>query len=123
MAFLFTALSIQIFADDNVRKRYSSIDELVSGGSVAVSIMGTGGHEGECIYMLLTNPSSDTSYIRIEPGRTFSSLDTSVQDILITREELLILAPGEERNLSIFGFCSQASCASPDSAEMFDVGR
>lgn len=84
--------------------------------------MGLGGHEGECISMYLSNTTSDTFYIRIEPGRTLSALDTNVQDILITREELLTLAPGEGRNLSVFGFCSQASNASPDSAEMFSIG-
>jgi hypothetical protein len=82
-----------------------------------------GGNEGECIFMFLSNPTADTSYVRIEPGRTLGSLDTTVQDILITREEILALAPGEKRELSIYGFCSQALNASPDSAESFNIGK
>jgi hypothetical protein len=124
---IITSLLILIFTaaytDGSDKLRYSSVEDLIDKGLLDASIRGMGGHEGECIVMLLANPTEDTSYVRIEPGRTLGSNDTTVQDILITREEVLALAPGEKRELAIYGFCGQASNASPDSAESFNIGK
>lgn len=120
---LILSFSIKALAEELEKSKSVSIHELISNGRLRASVQGAGGHEGECIQMYLENPSPDTAFFRIEPGRVLSSLDTAVQDILITREELLSLAPGEQRMIDIYGFCGQASYASPDTAEMFSVGE
>jgi len=122
-ALLILSFSIKTFAEEVEKSKSVSIHELISKGALRVSVQGAGGHEGECILMYLENPSADTTFFRIEPGRVLSSLDTSIQDILITREEMLSLAPGEQRMIDIYGFCGQASNASPDSAQVFRVGE
>jgi len=105
------------------KHKYSSINELIRNGRIQASIMGSGSHEGECMAMFLENSEPDTVFIRIEPGRVLTSIDTAIQDILITREELFALAPGGKTTVGIFGFCCQASYAPPDSAELFQVGN
>jgi hypothetical protein len=105
------------------RSECSPLNVLIEKGKLRASIQGVGGHEGECISISLFSTSDDTSFIWLEPGRILQSVDTAVQDILITREELLVLAPGEHRELAIFGFCSQASYAPPDSSEQFLPGK
>lgn len=105
------------------KTRCAPIQALIGKGILEVTIYGLGGHEGECIGMSLKNPSTDTAFIRIEPGRVLSSLDTATQDILITREELFALAPGEQRLIDLYGFCCEALNASPDSAQVYRVGE
>jgi hypothetical protein len=111
------------FAGELDRSKCTPLNVLIEKGKLRASIQGVGGHEGECISISLFSTSDDTSYLWLEPGRILQSVDTSVQDILITREEMLVLAPGEQRELTIFGFCSQASLASPDSSEQFLPGQ
>jgi len=101
---------------------YSSLDFLSQSRSLGLQITAEGGHQGECVVLWLSNRSPDSAFIRIEPGRLLTSADTLAQDILITREELLALAPGERRSLRLFGFCAEASMASPDSASTFLAG-
>jgi len=120
---LLFSLPLSALSEDLDKLKCSSLHQLIGRGLLNINVYGTGGNEGECILMCLKNPSSDTAFIWIEPGRVLSSLDSSVQDILITREELLVLAPGENRDIDIYGFCCQASKSSPDSAEMFWVGE
>jgi len=115
--------SLAAFPGDIDKLKYSSINELTGKSLLQASIMGIGGHEGECISVYLKNPSSDTVFIRIEPGRMLSSLDTSIQDILITREELLALAPGKKTTVTVFGFCCQATKTSPDSSGIYRAGE
>jgi hypothetical protein len=116
-------LTLSALSEDLDKLKCTSLNQLIGRGLLNINVYGTGGNEGECIFMCLKNPSSDTAFIWIEPGRVLSSLDSSVQDILITREELLVLVPGENRDIDIYGFCCQALKASPDSAEMFRVGE
>lgn len=111
------------FAEDFDRSRGLSLNVLIDNGKLKASIRGIGGHEGECINIALISTSDDTSFLWLEPGRILESVDTAVQDILITREEMMVLAPGERKELAVFGFCSQASCASPDSSELFLPGK
>jgi len=119
LTFLWTG----ILASDLDKSKCSPLHVLIEKGKLRASIQGVGGHEGECINISLHSTSDDTSFLWLEPGRILQSVDTAVQDILITREEMLALAPGEHKNLSIFGFCSQASFASPDSSEQFLPGK
>jgi hypothetical protein len=115
-------LHLQAFSGDTDKSRHFSLEDLVRKKLLEVNISGMGGHQGDCILMSLANLSPDTSFVRLEPGRILASADTLAQDILITREEMLALAPGERRSIIAFGFCCEASKASPDSAGMFSLG-
>jgi hypothetical protein len=117
---LFSNLSA--FCGDLDKQKYSSLEELTRKRALDAKILGLGGHQGECVSITLSNLTNDTSYLRLEPGRILTSADTMAQDILITREELLALAPGERRSILAFGFCSEASMATPDSAGLFSLG-
>lgn len=116
---LFTTNS---YSGDADKSKYSSLAELTGRRALSAKITGLGGHLGECVEISLANLSPDTSFVRLEPGRLLTSSDTLAQDILITREGLLALAPGEKRNIRVYGFCAEASMASPDSAGTFALG-
>ena len=110
-------------AGDLEKSIFSPLDVLLKEKKLSAIIQGIGGHEGECIIISLHSTSEDTAFLWLEPGRLLQSLDTAVQDILITREEMLVLAPGDKIELKVFGFCSQALNSSPDSLEQFIPGR
>ena len=122
VALILFFLHLQAFSGDTDKSKHYSLEELVRKKQLEVNIQGMGGHQGDCILMSLSNLSPDTSFLLLEPGRILASADTLAQDILITREEMLALAPGERRSITAFGFCCEASKASPDSAGMFSLG-
>lgn len=115
--------SDRTLAGDLERSKYGTLGKMIDEGVLMAQIRGMSGHEGECVMITIRNISGDTSFILLEPGRILQSIDTSVQDILITREERLVLAPGAQQKFTAFGFCSQATLSSPDSAEVFSMGK
>jgi hypothetical protein len=125
LSFAFIVLLSQLpaFSGDMEKSKHSSIEELVRKKKLGINICGLGGYQGDCILMSFYNLTPDTSFLRLEPGRILASTDTLAQDILITREELITLAPGERRSIRAFGFCSEACKATPDSAGLFDFGE
>jgi hypothetical protein len=121
-AFIVLFFQLQAFSGTTDKSKHSSIEELVSKKQLKVNICGMGGYQGDCIKMSFYNLTPDTTFLLLEPGRILTSSDTLAQDILITREELLTLAPREKRSIMAFGFCSEASKAAPDSAGLFILG-
>lgn len=120
---LLTLSFFHLNASNEDNSKYLSIEELAKNGLLRITISGSGGHTAECIQMEISNPTGNHQYARIEPGRILGSIDTNTQDIIITREEILALAPGEMQTLSIYGFCSQSQHGSPDAGEYFNVGK
>lgn len=121
---LFLSLSqLPAFSGEMDKSKHSSLEEMVRNKQLGINICGMGGYQGDCIMMSFYNRSPDTTFLRLEPGRILASADTLAQDILITREELITLAPGERRSIRAFGFCSEACKAAPDSAGLFNLGE
>jgi hypothetical protein len=125
LSFAFIVLLSQLpaFPGDMDKSKHSSLEEMVREKQLGINICGMGGYQGDCIMMSFYNLAPDTSFLRLEPGRILASADTLAQDILITREELITLAPGERRSIMAFGFCSEANKAAPDSAGLFNLGE
>jgi hypothetical protein len=125
LSFAFIVLLSQLpaFSGDMDKSKHSSLEELVRKKQLGINICGLGGYQGDCIMMSFNNLSPDTAFLRLEPGRILASADTLNQDIMITREELLTLGPGERRSIRAFGFCSEACKAAPDTAGLFNLGE
>lgn len=105
------------------KQKKFNIEDAVKSGLFKAEVKGLGGHSGECISINVINNSPTDTIIYIEPGRRFISLDTNVQDILIVRELPLLVRAGEEKKVSLFGFCCQATNAGPDKDEKFTIGQ
>lgn len=99
------------------------IAQALAAGRISVDIVSRGGHSGDCIYFNVDNLSADTQFFRIEPGRRLESVDSSMQDILIVREERIALAPYEKRKIRGYGFCCQSHMHSPTANSVFSIGR
>jgi len=128
MNFLNWAISIRILlliiypAISLQSKSYENLAYFLKMGQVETAVFAKGGHSGNCITMTLFNRTTDSLYIRIEPGRRLISKEFETQDILIVKENLICLTPKGTINADITGFCCQSSFKSPMKNEEFEAG-
>lgn len=116
-------LLISVNANSTNANKYVSIEKHVLNNSLMISIQGVGGHSAYCIQINANNLTSDTLYVYIEPGRRLVSKDTTIQDILIVKENKIIIFPYDKSTFLAYGFCCQASNSSPYSASTYSIGH
>ena len=109
---------------DNLNKvRGISIESAFNKGIISATVRGLGGHGENCILITMKNLTANDTMIRIESGRRLDTDDSTKQDILVVRENLIALAPREEKKVAVYGFCCQASKGSPKRDEKFSIGH
>ena len=74
------------------------------------------------ITISITNISNDPISIRIPNGQLFTTTSEEVQDVVITREELLTLAPKKQLNLPLYAMCVQQSKSGANGLETYELG-
>jgi hypothetical protein len=82
-----------------------------------------GGYQGYCIQLQLKNLSKETLHITVEAGRRLNSLDEQYQDILIVKEELIVLNTKEYKCFSVKGYCCQAANRCPVKQSKYDLNK
>lgn len=102
--------------------KYISIEKLIVKGYLKSNITGRGGYQENCISFDLSNTTSDTLHVWIEPGRRLISGDSTLQDILLVKESKIELLPNESINLPGYGFCCEATMHSPGPKSVFSIG-
>lgn len=100
-----------------------SIKDALNRGIVSVTAFSLGGHADECIEMNIENLAGKEVILRIEAGREMNSGDSTMQDILITRQYEFLLSATEKATLKIFGMCMRARKRSPAKGSRFTVGK
>lgn len=88
---------------------------------VKAQAQSTGAYQDYCINLNLKNMSPDSLIVTVEPGRRLNSLTESDQDILVTKEELIVLAKGEEKWFPVKGFCCQANNHAPKKGAKYSI--
>ncbi len=106
------------FASDTV-----SIKNAIDKGMVSVLAKSLGGHSDECLEINIENLAGSDMVLRIEAGRGMISEDTTMQDILITKQYEFLLSKTEKAKLKIFGMCMRAHRGSPSKDNKFSVGK
>ena len=101
---------------------YTSVQTLISSHKLNASIIGSGEHQENCITFNLENVTDDTLKVLIEPGRRLTSIDTTIQDILIVKQKTLTLPPHQKDIISGYGFCCQSQKKGPKKDSKFMVG-
>lgn len=89
---------------------------------IKLDIKGKGGYQGECLSMKIKNNSADSILIFIEAGWRFDSSDSTMQDILVVKDQYLPLAKKQEKTFGVEGFCCQAHKAGPAEKSKFAIG-
>lgn len=80
-----------------------------------------GGYQGYCMNLNLASLSPDSLIVLVEAGRRFNSVDDQNQDILVVKEELILLGKFENKWTAVKGYCCQANNHSPAQNAKYDI--
>lgn len=103
--------------------RSGTIDELIKDGSIDLKLTSLGSHSQECISVYAINNTNEAIRTSIEPGRMLMAGNESEQDILVTQELILALAPEQSVKNSVFGYCCQSQDDNPTYGSDFTLGE
>jgi len=79
-------------------------------------------HYFQPISIQLENLTGKEIQVRIPIGQTFISKARGHQDIITTKEEMIVLAPNKATKNSVFGMCIQQSVAAPNDDADYILG-
>lgn len=110
--FAIVALLLCVHPAEAVIKKVT-FKKAVESNLVSAKALSRGGHQGFCMDLTLRNLSPDSIEVTVEPGLKLNSEKDDLQDILVTREAIFVMAKGREQKQSVYGFCCQAHNRSP----------
>lgn len=113
---------ISIFAQ-TTKAQTLDIGEAVKKGMVSVGSQGIGGHSGECLKLDIKNKTKKLLKIHIPAGQLFNSADTLLQDLMVVKEETILVESGKTSSKSFYGFCIEAHNGSPGTGNAFTLGK
>jgi hypothetical protein len=90
---------------------------------VKAKVQSLGGYQGYCINMDVRNLSGDSLLVVLEAGRRLNSVNDRFQDILVVKEELIVLRKSEEKSIKVKGYCCQASNCAPGKNTIYNVNK
>jgi hypothetical protein len=123
MIFILEAFTLARKSDNKAIAKGISIEKACNQGILSAKVRSLGGHSENCISITLRNLSASETTILIESGRRLDSDDSTKQDILVVKERTIKMAAGEERDVSIYGFCCQSTKGSPSKGEKYSIGH
>lgn len=110
--FAIVALLLCVHPAEAVIKKVT-FKKAVESNLVSAKALSRGGPQGFCMDLTLRNLSPDSIEVTVEPGLKLNSEKDDLQDILVTREAIFVMAKGREQKQSVYGFCCQAHNRSP----------
>lgn len=114
-----SGLSFSVFCAES---KPVALREAISKGLLQVSAKGLGGHEGQCIEMVITSMHKKAMQVSIEAGMKLFPNDTSIQSMMVSQQRLVTLEPQAVRKIKLFAFCIEQHDGGPSSDEMFALG-
>lgn len=81
--------------------------------SVECSGIDTMAHYGKCLAVSITNNKNEAIDVEIERGMVFQASPLNHQNFVVTRPEIVALAPGQRISTSVNAMCIESSDASP----------
>lgn len=80
-------------------------------------------HYMQPVKIAITNTSNELLTIRIPNGQLFKTTSEDVQDVIITREELIALGPGQKQTLPLYAMCVQQNKSGANDFESYELGE
>lgn len=90
-----------------------TLQEALSKNLVKVKIKGLGNYQGESTILEIQNLSSKDLSIKLEPGRKFVPDEEKYQNLLVVREEQLLVKAGSNASKRVVGFCCESNDCGP----------
>lgn len=104
------------------QKNYVSIEQLAAQKQIDVQLQSLGGYQGNCVQLYITNNTAVDQHILLEAGRRLDNTDPGKQDILVVKEQNILLAAGSSVTVQAYGFCCMASSGAPVAGQKFELG-
>lgn len=110
---IISGIAIALLAFSNMN---TSIDlqEAIDKNMVKVKITSLGTYQGESTLMEIQNVSKSDLNIEIEPGRKLIAGDDKYQNLLVVKQEQLIVKAGKHAIKKVVGFCCESNDAGPN---------
>lgn len=116
-----SAFSTEISLTDAINRKLVTVS--IAGNDYSTTGDAGSSYYGGCLLMTIENRSKTLLKIHIEAGLLFSSSDTLEQRMMLTREEMLALAPAKKHEQQLFAMCTQMHHQSPGSDSHFSPGK
>jgi hypothetical protein len=118
IAFVLSMVDVPVFAEVA-----TTIEEALNKGMIKLMIKSKGEFTGKVIEMNVENRTSAALRLAVEAGRRLDSKAEEQQDILVTKQEELIVSAGQNKSFDIYGMCCQAHNACPKVNAEFSPGK
>lgn len=107
IALFLLLLAAQIQAQTRIKLR-----DAIKKGMVKMNVRATG-HTGKCVTANITNEMGVPITLDVETGQKLLCSDTTVQDLVISRSELITLKPKETHSHKFYAFCIEMHNGGP----------
>jgi hypothetical protein len=118
-AFLWMPFLLGWMVDDGLTVEKLDLQTALRQGVVQAEFTSSGGSSANCMSVKLRNKGSKSVVLTIPAGIQLAHPD--VQDILVTREEVIALAPNAQTTASLYGFCLEPSSDTPATGDRFTL--
>ncbi len=99
------------------------LEEALAKGYLELDVSGNGGYFGECLKIKLKNLHRKDLEVTIPAGQIFVAGDSSLQNLMVAKEETLLVEQGKVRVARLHTFCVEATDGSPGEGTPFRVGK
>ncbi|MGB0422990.1 MAG: hypothetical protein ACPGED_01650 [Flavobacteriales bacterium] len=96
-----------------------SLQQAIQAAVISSKFKGTYQSSGQAIKATLTNLKEEKTSIEVEPGISF--VNPNVQDILITEPQIIVLNPGETKDVYFTGYCMEPLNSVPQESDVFQL--
>ena len=120
---IFIIISSFTASEPQKKQSWLSIEKAIKSGIIEAKIASRGGHSGNCLVANLKSHCAKDTFIYFEAGRRIDSDDSSLQDILLVRDQMIAISPGQEKKVNLFGYCCQVHNHSPAAGSRYSAGK
>src|ERR1043165_6994706 len=107
-------LSLAVFSFVNMNTSIT-LQQAMDQNLVKVKVKSLGGYQGETASMEIQNLTKNDLDIKVEPGRRLKSDKDEYQDLLVVREQEILVKANSRTTKNITGYCCESSDSGPAS--------
>ena len=109
----------------NGKEQYTELKNAGDQRFIKFTVKGNGKspHYIRPLTLSLTNLKNEAINIHVSNGLQFIAKDSAYQNFIVTREEIIALKPGEQKDVDLFAMCTEATDHAPDQNAFYTVKK
>ncbi|GAB4428456.1 MAG: hypothetical protein OHK0039_46940 [Bacteroidia bacterium] len=116
-------LTLLLAASPLLAQQQLTLAEALARQAVEIIVRGNGGFHGPCITIAIRPTGNEPLAVAIPAGHIFDSEDSTVQNLMVTHQEVIALTPGASKRATLQTMCTQSYNTSPGRGERFRAGQ